>query len=165
MASRTHGQALSPTYSTWIHMRSRCENPLNTAYHHYGGRGIAVCGRWQTFENFYADMGDRPPGHTLDRKDNDGSYTPENCRWATKREQCRNMRRTRWVTLDGVTKSLAEWCAGLGVNYDTALWRLRIGTRIDNGLPALPERVGAGASAAAASAEDQVILGLEPVRV
>ena len=90
-----HGQAKgnrTRVYVCWANMRQRCSNPNNIGYSNYGGRGITVCERWQTFENFLADMGHPPRGKSLDRIDVNGNYEPSNCRWATSFEQARNKR-------------------------------------------------------------------------
>ena len=87
------GLAATPTYYSWKNMWRRCTNPKHPRYKDWGGRGITVCKRWRKFENFLADMGERPTNLTLDRRDNDGNYTPSNCRWATALEQRRNQRR------------------------------------------------------------------------
>ena len=88
----THGLTRTPTYETWRSMLGRCLNLNAPSARHYSGRGITVCERWRTFENFLADMGVRPYGRTLDRIDNDGNYEPGNCRWATPKEQRANQR-------------------------------------------------------------------------
>jgi len=104
----THGHARagqkSATYNTWIAMTARCYNPNIPDFQKYGARGITVCNRWRhSFENFLADMGERPAGRTIDRINNNRGYTPSNCRWATKSEQCRNTRQTK-LTVEKVAK-------------------------------------------------------------
>jgi len=99
----THGISKTEGYTSWLAMKQRCTNPKTKQYHDYGGRGIAVCERWQDFENFYADMGPRPKNTTLDRVDNEKGYFKENCRWATRNDQQRNQRTN---VLDEVSVSL-----------------------------------------------------------
>jgi hypothetical protein len=102
----TRGDKLSRTYSSWLAMKQRCSNPRNASYTFYGARGIKVCARWlgkHGFENFLSDMGERPPGKTLERRKNDEDYSPENCRWATAAEQMQNTKTTK-LTVDSARK-------------------------------------------------------------
>lgn len=125
---RKHGRSHKgdSTYDTWDAMKQRCSNPNNRAYHNYGGRGITVCQRWLTFENFLADMGERPEHRSLDRIDNDRNYEPGNCRWATKRQQENNTRRNVILEYQGTKKTVTEWARALGICPSTLrlrLWR------------------------------------------
>lgn len=126
-APTSHGMTKSPTHITWTAMRQRCNNPNNPSWPNYGGRGIRVCPRWESFENFYADMGPRPEGTTIERIDNDGHYEPANCRWASRLEQGANKQDTIRIQLDGRSQSLSEWCKELGINYWTAHARIKRG--------------------------------------
>jgi hypothetical protein len=106
-------------------MWRRCEDPKRPYWKDYGGRGIRVCVRWESFQLFLVDMGARPsPLHTLDRRDNNGNYTPENCRWATRKEQARNRRSSALYTAGGVTRTIAEWSEVLGKKASTLQARL-----------------------------------------
>jgi hypothetical protein len=97
-------------------MRQRCRSPSATGFHRYGGRGITVCERWDSFELFVADMGAKPsPAHTLDRKDNDGPYSPDNCRWATRKQQARNVERNLIAVVDGKPYLAVELADVVGI--------------------------------------------------
>lgn len=122
-----HGMKGTPTHNSWCAMRQRCAYPKHAQYAAYGARGIRVCERWSSFENFLADMGERPDSMTIERIDTNGNYEPSNCRWATMPEQQRNRRTTIKVTRDGVTKCVRDWCIELGLNPDVVYGRIRRG--------------------------------------
>lgn len=128
----SHGMTDSDEFSVWKNMLSRCLNPNTDGYERYGGRGIRVCERWMKFENFYADMGNRPNGMTIDRKNNDLGYSPENCRWADKKTQVRNRRCTVVLEFNGISKPLAEWAEILGISYHTLRNKLRRGRALES---------------------------------
>jgi hypothetical protein len=131
----THGQSKTPTWRTWAGMRNRCNNPNNQKYPAYGGKGIKVCERWGSFENFVADMGERPsPKHSIDRIDNTGHYTPENCRWATPTEQANNKSTNRCVTFLGESLTVAEWSRRTGIPYFTLMYRIKAGWSAERAL-------------------------------
>lgn len=120
----THGLSDTPEYQTWEGVLQRCRNTKHHKYSSYGGRGITVCDSWLKFENFYADMGERPSErHSLDRRDNNGPYCKDNCRWATRKEQQNNRRVNRLLTHNGETRTLSQWAEITGVAYDTLMHR------------------------------------------
>lgn len=118
-----NGLKRNPTYQSWAGIIQRCHNPKNRAYSYYGGRGITVCDRWRSYENFYADMGERPVGLTLERRRNDLGYSPDNCYWATRKTQMRNTRWNRLVTLSGKTQCVSAWAEELGITRSMVLTR------------------------------------------
>lgn len=115
-----------PLYNVWNSMRQRCSNPKRKQFKDYGGRGISVCERWNKLENFEADMGPRPDGYTLERRDNSKNYEPSNCFWATRKAQRRNQRNVELYTHEGKTQCLADWALELGIKFPTLysrIWR------------------------------------------
>lgn len=112
-----------PLYHTWRSMRDRCLNPNSRAWKNYGGRGIKICSRWNDFHAFLEDMGPRPDSYTLDRIDNDQGYFPENCRWASRKQQQRNRRVTACVEIEGCEYVAIDLAEKLGVKTDTILIR------------------------------------------
>ncbi len=138
--NKTHGMSNTPTWVSWRGMRKRCLEKGYHAYPRYGGRGIKICDRWNSFENFLADMGERPPGTTLDRIDVNGNYEPGNCRWADWVTQAKNRRKRNvyservnknsvLFTLNNESKTVAHWSRKTGIAYH------RIWARIKHGWP------------------------------
>lgn len=126
-----HGYHGTPTYRTWRGMKARCLNVAHTAFHRYGGQGIKVCKRWMLFANFLADMGARPEGLTLDRKNGKKGYSKSNCQWATKLMQQNNMKTNKMVTMKCKTQTRAEWCRELGIS------RALVEGRVKHGWPVI----------------------------
>lgn len=131
--TRIHGMDGTPEYRTWIDIRRRCHQPQRPDYPRYGGRGIYVCDQWRFgdgaltgFEVFLRDMGMRPEGCSIDRIDNDGPYSSQNCRWATKQSQSRNTRTNVFVKFRGRKVSLKEAAEMAGVNYQTVFSRISL---------------------------------------
>lgn len=121
------GTRETKTYRAWCGMKRRCLSRNCKSFPYYGGRGITVCFRWLSFENFIADMGQAPAGHSLDRIDNNKGYSPENCRWATPRIQSVNRRRTRFYTVDGITACMKDLCDIYQISPRTAIHRMKAG--------------------------------------
>lgn len=130
----THGMSRTHVNSVWRQMRDRCKNPNNPSFHNYGGRGISVCERWESFENFVADMGDRPEGFEIDREDNNGNYEPGNCHWISKQRNLNNKRSSRILELNGVTHTIAEWSKITGFSWLAIRQRLRYGWTVERTL-------------------------------
>ncbi len=133
VASRTtHGATGTRTFRSWQSMKSRCERPNNTAFSHYGGRGISVCQRWSlSFEAFLADMGACPDGLTLERRDVNGNYEPSNCLWVSRRVQMQNTTRSKLITWRGERKSLGAWADSIGASYALLSHRIMRGWSVE----------------------------------
>lgn len=130
----SHGCYGTPTYRSWAGMLTRCTNSKEKGYKDYGGRGIKVCGRWKKFENFFEDMGECPKGLTLERKNNDGNYEKDNCRWATRKEQANNTRSTLMLTVFDKTLNHTEWCNEFNIKKSEVYQRIRRGWSIEKAL-------------------------------
>lgn len=130
--------AITRTYRIWCAMKNRCSNTSNRKYARYGGRGIHVCERWQSFTNFFADMGECPDHLSLERIDNSGDYSPDNCRWATQAEQTRNMSRNRLLTLNGETLCVADWAIKTGLRRSVIQGRINRGWPVERMLTEPP---------------------------
>ena len=126
-ANITHGMTNSPEMRIWIDMRRRCHQPQRPDFHNYGGRGIYVCDRWrESFAAFYEDMGPRPKGKTLDRMDNDGPYSPENCTWTDAVQQGMNRRTNVRFNFFGVSMTLPEAAQKYGIKAATLRSRINL---------------------------------------
>lgn len=142
-APRAHARSGHPLYQRWRSMMSRCFNPSARAFKNYGARGIKVCDRWCNFDNFIADNAHGlQPGLSIDRIDNDGPYSPENCRWATRLEQTINRRTTRYITFLGRTQCVTHWAREMGMHQATLDRRLRRGWSVERAItePVAPPR-------------------------
>lgn len=142
--NRKHGMSGTKPYRTWAALKNRCFNTRSTKYPIYGGRGITVCERWlgeNGFINFYADMGDPPsPTHSIDRIDVNGNYCPENCRWATPREEACNTRDNLLYTMDGKTQCLSLWLDDSKIGRTTVQLRLALGWSLQDALTIPPQK-------------------------
>lgn len=137
--STKHGaarrQKRTPTYHAWCGMRKRCLDPRQKSYKDYGGRGISIDPDWESFAQFFADMGEKPAGFSLERLNNNGPYAPGNCVWATKLQQARNTRTTFFITYDNKTQSLSAWAEEMGKPSRVIQARLRrLGWTIERAL-------------------------------
>lgn len=121
------GLSRTPTHSIWAAMKHRCSNISCAVFKWYGGRGIKVCDRWQTFNSFIKDMGPRPSGYSLERVDVNGDYEPSNCKWIPRFEQASNMRSNVWITAGGFTRTVAQWARVAGIDSRLICTRRRRG--------------------------------------
>lgn len=131
-----HGMSKSKLHRVWRTMKSRCYNTRNEKYNRYGGRGITVCGEWLEFEPFmqWAFENGYADGLTIERIDNDKPYCPENCRWATNKEQANNKSTSHFLTYNGETHTIAEWAEIVGMKRDTLKRRIYYGWSIEKAL-------------------------------
>lgn len=125
-----HGQTKSPMYRVWHAMMYRCYCPTAQQFPRYGGRGVRVTDAWHDFATFLQSVGDRPLGATLERIDNDGDYSPENVRWATRLEHAQNRSTSRQYTHDGKTQTIAAWAREFGMCSQTLRMRLNRGASL-----------------------------------
>lgn len=138
--TRTHGLSGTSTYSIWDTMVQRCHNEKSKDYPRYGARGIEVCERWRKFDNFLADMGERPSGLTLDRIDGSKGYSPDNCRWASYAVQVRNSSAATMVTINGKTQCLADWRKEIGLSSSAYGTRIQRGWSVERALTTPPNQ-------------------------
>ena len=130
-----HGMSRTPIYRAWISMMSRCTDPKHESYRYYGGRGISFHHSWNSFEQFYNDMGDLPfPEAQIDRKENDKDYGPTNCHWVTAVVNQSNKSNNRYLSYDGESKTIAEWSRVYGIAHSVISYRIRAGWTIDDAI-------------------------------
>ena len=138
-ARKTHGMKNTPEWKTWSSMKSRCKSTSKDAKRYFN-RGIKVCNRWESFENFYSDMGNKPKGMSIERVNNDKGYEPENCIWADRFTQSRNTRKNKFIDFDGVVKTQSEWSIQFQISETTIMRRLKAGWSVKDSLTKLPKR-------------------------
>lgn len=141
----THGMSRTPTHNSWRGMVERCNNPKHEFYRYYGGRGVSVCERWLSFDNFYYDMGDKPKGCSIDRINTNGNYELNNCRWSTIKEQARNARSNRLIKYKDRVQCVAAWAEERGMNKNVLEMRLLRGWPVEEAIerPAKQGRINA----------------------
>ena len=131
-----HGATKTDVYEIWCGMKARCSNPKHKAFHNYGKNGISVCEKWESsFDAFIEDMGPRPSSsHSVERIDGQKNYSPDNCKWATPKEQSNNTRRNHIVRIDGENMTLMQAVEKFGGKYHTVKWRIYQGQTIEEAL-------------------------------
>lgn len=141
---KTHGMHKSSEYKTYAAMKDRCDNPNNTQYKDYGGRGITYCERWNDFASFFEDMGVRPENMTLDRIDNDGDYSPENCKWSSRKDQQNNRRNNVVLEYKGEMLTMKQAAVKYGIHQGTLRSRLKNGWPVDAAIETKPSKYSKG---------------------
>ena len=128
--NKRHGRYHTPEYKVWASMKNRCKDDEHWASQNYSGKGVSVCDRWEEFENFYEDMGDRPaPNFELDRINNDEGYNPSNCQWITKQDNLRKKEQVTKVSINNKEYTLKEICKEYNLTYQSVYQRYRGGKR------------------------------------
>lgn len=140
ISRKTHGESKTPEYNAWVSMKKRCYNDTSENYINYGGRGIEVCERWKdSYENFIEDMGHRPTNsHSLERKENNSNYGPDNCVWATPIDQANNRRSNTYFEYNGEKLTIAQLSRKTGISYDTLLNRLENRSTVEEAINFIP---------------------------
>ena len=140
----THGLRYHSAYTSYVHMLDRCNNNTHVSFSNYGGRGIKICERWLDSKkgllNFIEDMGERPEGYHIDRIDNNGPYSKENCRWISPGDNSRNKRNTFFISFNGKTQCITDWAVEIGVSTQCIKYRLSVGKTVEEALTAPSQR-------------------------